>query len=176
MAAVHIGDVGKQNKIDIDSNHVASTQGRKNTVTKLLKEAVEKEANGETAVYYWNKTEALSLAVESGLQLPGAHISDGLLRSIFDAGSPVNRKYLEQKETRQFKNWFDKSVVRNADDTPKKVYHGTDANFTVFEHGILAATWARRSRPVFFIHILLKSTLPVGERQGFARPCGGDFA
>lgn len=76
MAAVHIGDVGKQNKIDIDSNHVASTQGRKNTVTKLLKEAVEKEANGETAVYYWNKTEALSLAVESGLQLPGAHISD----------------------------------------------------------------------------------------------------
>lgn len=73
--------------------------------------------------------------MESGLQLPGAHISDGLLHSIFDAGSPVNRKYLEQTETRQFKNWFGRTVVRNADGTPKEVFRGTDANFTMFKCG-----------------------------------------
>lgn len=135
VTPVRINGTGKAHGVSIDSNHVATAFGKGNAVTKLLTNAVNDEVNGKTAVYYWKKTEALSLAVESGLQLPGGHISDGLIHSIFDAGSPVNRKYLEQTETRQFKNWFGKSVVKNADGTPEKVYHGTAANFTVFERG-----------------------------------------
>ena len=91
-AAVRVGGRGRQNGVDIDSNHVASVQGRNNAITKLLADAVRKELNGETGIYYWNKNEALPLTVGSGLQLPGSHISDGLIHSIFDAGSPVNRK------------------------------------------------------------------------------------
>lgn len=91
-AAVRVGGKGKQNGLDIDSNHVVSVQGRNNAITKLLADAVRKELNGETGIYYWNKNEALPLTVGSGLQLPGGHISDGLIHSIFDAGSPVNRK------------------------------------------------------------------------------------
>ena len=91
-AAVRVGGRGRQNGVDIDSNHVASVQGRNNAITKLLADAVRKELNGETGIYYWNKNEALPLTVGSGLQLPGSHISDGLIYSIFDAGSPVNRK------------------------------------------------------------------------------------
>lgn len=92
MAAVRVGGRGKQNGATIDSNHVVSVQGRNNAITKLLADAVRKELNGETGIYYWNKNEALPLTVGSGLQLPGGHISDGLIYSIFDAGSPVNRK------------------------------------------------------------------------------------
>ena len=91
-AAVRVGGRGRQNGVDIDSNHIVSVQGRNNAITKLLADAVRKELNGETGIYYWNKNEALPLTVGSGLQLPGGHISDGLIHSIFDAGSPVNRK------------------------------------------------------------------------------------
>lgn len=83
-----------------------SAQGRGNAVTKLLNDALQKELRGEVGVYYWNKEEALPLTVQSGVQFPGFPINDGLVHSIFDAASPVNRNYLEQTETRQFKRWF----------------------------------------------------------------------
>ena len=56
MAAVRVGGRGIQNGATIDSNHVASVQGRNNAITKLLADAVTKELNGETGIYYWNKT------------------------------------------------------------------------------------------------------------------------
>ncbi len=91
-AAVRVGGTGRQNGVIIDSNHLVSVQGRQNAVSKLLVQAMEKENAGETGVYYINKTEAQDLCARAGLQLPGVHISDGLIHSIFDAGSPVNRK------------------------------------------------------------------------------------
>ena len=106
VAAVRIGGNGVQNGAQIDSNHIVSAQGRGNAVTKLLNDALQKELRGEVGVYYWNKNEALPLIVDSGVQFPGRLINDGLIHSIFDAASPVNRNYLEQTETRQFKRWF----------------------------------------------------------------------
>ena len=43
----------------------------------------------------------LSVLKGAGLQLPGSAAQDGLIHSIFDAGSPVNRKYVEQTEIRK---------------------------------------------------------------------------
>lgn len=106
VAAVRIGGNGVQNGAQIDSNHIVSAQGRGNAITKLLNDALQKELRGEVGVYYWNKNEALPLIVDSGVQFPGRLINDGLIHSIFDAASPVNRNYLEQTETRQFKRWF----------------------------------------------------------------------
>ncbi len=140
-AAVRVGGMGILNKETIDSNHVVSVQGRQNAVSKLLVQAIEKENAGETGVYYINKTEAQDLCARSGLQLPGSAAQDGLIHSIFDAGSPVNRKYMEQTETRQFKRWFGDwqndpahaSKVVNEDGTPKVMYHGTSkGGFNVF--------------------------------------------
>ena len=140
-AAVRVGGTGVLHKETIDSNHVVSVQGRQNAVSKLLVQAMEKENAGETGVYYINKTEAQDLCARAGLQLPGSAAQDGLIHSIFDAGSPVNRKYVEQTETRQFKRWFGDwqndpahaSKVVNEDGTPKVMYHGTSkGGFNVF--------------------------------------------
>ena len=60
---------------------------------------------GETGVYYWKKSEARSLFSGSGVQFPGVDIQDGLIHSICDAGFHVNRKYLEQTETKQTLVW-----------------------------------------------------------------------
>ena len=106
VAAVRIGGNGVLNDLVIDANHIVSAQGRGNAVTRLLNDALQKELRGEAGVYYWNKNEALPLIVDSGVQFPGRLINDGLIHSIFDAAFPVNRNYLEQTETRQFKRWF----------------------------------------------------------------------
>ena len=135
MAAVRVGGRGKQNGATIDSNHVASSHGKGNAITKLLLDALKKENAGETGVYYINKTEAQDLCARAGLQLPGSAAQDGLIHSIFDAGSPVNRKYVEQTETRQFKRWFGNSKVVDRKGAPRKLYHYTDGEFTVFDTG-----------------------------------------
>ncbi len=101
MAAVRVGGTGRQNGAVIDSNHVASPHGKGNAITKLLSDALKKENAGKTGVYYINKTEAQDLCARTGVQFPGTAAQDGLIHSIFDAGSPVNRKYMEQTETRK---------------------------------------------------------------------------
>ena len=135
MAAVRVGGRGKQNGATIDSNHVASSHGKGNAITKLLLDALKKENAGETGVYYINKTEAQDLCARTGVQFPGTAAQDGLIHSIFDAGSPVNRKYVEQTETRQFKRWFGNSKVVDKKGAPRKLYHYTDGEFTVFDTG-----------------------------------------
>ena len=92
MAAVRVGGRGIQNGATIDSNHVVSPHGKGNAITKLLLDALKKENAGETGVYYINKTEAQDLCARAGVQFPGSAAQDGLIHSIFDAGSPVNRK------------------------------------------------------------------------------------
>ena len=50
-------------------------------------------------------------------------------------GESVNRKYMEQTETRQFKRWFGNSKVVDKKGAPRKLYHYTDGEFTVFDTG-----------------------------------------
>ncbi len=133
MAAVEVDGAGRMNGEPFDINFVSSTQGRKNAVTKLLADAVQKENAGQVGVYYWKKSEARSLYARSGVQFPGPALQDGLIHSIFDSGSSVNRKFMEQTETRQFKRWFGKSKVVNENGSPRVVYHGTNSDFNVFK-------------------------------------------
>lgn len=133
VAAVRIGGNGVLNDLVIDANHIVSAQGRGNAITKLLNDALQKELRGEVGVYYWNKNEALPLMAESGVQFPGFPINDGLVHSIFDAASPVNRKYMDQIHTLQFKRWFGRSGVVQADGTPRAVRQGVDATVEVLD-------------------------------------------
>ena len=129
IAALAINGVGKVNGKAVDGNVVTTVHGRKNTLG-LLTAAI----NSPNAVYYINKTEAHNLYTRSGVQFPGVAIQDGLIRSIHDAGVSVNKKYMDQTDSRQFKHWFGKSKVKNPDGTPKIVYHGSKArNIDVFK-------------------------------------------
>ena len=60
-------------------------------------------------------------------------MQDGLIHSILNNDSPVNRKFVDQTETRQFKRWFGDSKVVDEEGKPLVVYHATDADFTVFD-------------------------------------------
>lgn len=133
VAPVYVTSTSRQNGLFIDSNNIATTFRKGNAITKMLTDAIQKENAGETGVYYWKKSEARSLFSGSGVQFPGVDIQDGLIHSIFDAGSPVNRKFVEQTETKQFKRWFGDSKVVDEDGKPLVVYHATDADFTVFD-------------------------------------------
>ena len=84
-------------------------------------------------MYYWKKNEAQNLYARAGVQFPGSAVQDGLIHSILKKDSPVNRKFVEQTETRQFQRWFGKSKVVDRDGEPLVVYHATDAEFTVFD-------------------------------------------
>ena len=84
-------------------------------------------------MYYWKKNEAQNLYAQAGVQFPGSAVQDGLIHSILKKDSPVNRKFVEQTETRQFKRWFGKSKVVDRDGEPLVVYHGTEDDFTVFD-------------------------------------------
>lgn len=133
MAAIEIGGVGVANAETIDVNKISSTQGRSNTVTKLLADALSNESPETPSIYFWNKTEAQNLFADAGVQFPGGAIQDGLIHSIFDAGSPVNKNFIEQIETRQFKRWFGKSKIVDSNGTPKVMYRGGDENIEIFD-------------------------------------------
>ncbi len=163
-AAITLNSLGKINGESIDANRVSTVYGRKAALDELQR-AVDREIayrNGESdapAVYYLNKEKADTALqdrqTKSGKQiradlsasstLQGANLSEsalgktGLMHSILDAGSPVNKKFLQQTDARQFKHWFGKSVIKNADGSPKVMYRGDNNEIHVFDR--------KRSKP-----------------------------
>lgn len=137
-----IDGVGKQNNIRIDSNAATSVFGKTNAISKLLLDAVSDEISGKFSMLYWNKKEAILLLQRTGLQLPGSLIPrDGFIHSIREKNSPVKPKFENVTESQQFKRWFgdwknhpkSASKIVNADGTPKVMYHGSPAQFSVFD-------------------------------------------
>ena len=133
MAAVKIGGIGMLNGERFDVNFITTAQPRSNAVTKLLTDAIKKENTVHHGIFFIDRSEARSLYARAGVQFPGAALQDDLMHSIFDAGSAVKGEYLEQTKTRQFRRWFGNSVVKNADGSPKVMYHGTQAQFWAFD-------------------------------------------
>lgn len=136
VAPVTIQTTSKSNGIQIDANHLASAYGRKNAV-RLLENAIQKENADGVGVYYLDKSRASNLFSHGRRQFSAISEQAGLIHSIFDAGSPVKRKYLEQTETMQFKHWFEGSQIVNEDGSPKVMYHGTreeNGDFHVFDY------------------------------------------
>lgn len=111
---------------------MVSSQPRGNAISKLLIDAATKELGHQVAVYYLDKKRGVSILKRAGLQLPGWLNRGGLVHSIHDVGSPVNKRFLEKIDSLQFRRWFGSSKVVNDDGSPKVVYHQTAATFTVF--------------------------------------------
>ena len=94
IAPVVIDGFGFQNNVRIDSNAVTSIHGRKNAVTRLLADALDDYANGETSLFYWDKEKATTLLRRVRVTMPKAsvQIHSGYIASIRDAGFPVKKK------------------------------------------------------------------------------------
>nr|DAG21938.1 MAG TPA: polyVal ADP-ribosyltransferase [Caudoviricetes sp.] len=139
---VYIDGLGRQNSIVIDSNAVTSIYEKKNAVTGLLTNAIEKSNNGKTTLFYVDKVKAAALYQVARVPMPKMPDTDnGFVTSIRDEGSTVKPKLNNVTQSQQFKRWFgdwknhpeSASKVVNADGTPKVVYHGTNAKFNTFQ-------------------------------------------
>ena len=139
---VYVDGFGRQNSVVIDSNAITSIYGRKNAITKLLTNAIEAHNNGETTLFYLDKTKATALYQVARVTMPKMpDANNGFVASIRDAGSNVKPKLQNVTESQQFKRWFGDwqnhpetaSKVVNEDGTPKIVYHQTENEFTVFD-------------------------------------------
>ena len=108
IAPVVIDGFARQNNVLIDSNAVTSVHGRKNAVTRLLADALDDYANGETSLFYWDKEKATTLLRKARVTMPksSVQIHSGYIASIRDAGSPVKPKLKNVTESVQFKRWF----------------------------------------------------------------------
>lgn len=128
------------NSLIMDTNLITSSYGHTSALNQLLS-AVSNEISGITNLYYWNKKEAVALMHNAGLQLPGNLPKDGFMHSIRESDSNVNTKLENVTHSQQFKRWFgdwvnkpySASKVVDEDGKPLVVYHGTDADFTVFD-------------------------------------------
>lgn len=137
IAPIGIQTRSRMNGDNVDANHLSSTYG-KETAVQMLEKAIKKENADGVGVYYLDKSRASNLLSAEGVQFPNGIKQDGLIHSIFDAGSPVKRKYLEQTETRQFREWFGNSKAVDENGKPLVVYHGTRAengDFYIFDSG-----------------------------------------
>lgn len=143
VVPVTIDGYGTLNWLRIDSNAITSVYGKDFSISKVLKNALEDEANGKPfSVYYVNKEKAARLFEGARVLMPKMPQSspDGFVHSIREAGSPVNPKLENVTQSQQFKRWFgdwqnhpeNASKVVNEDGTPKVVYHGTNAEFYTF--------------------------------------------
>ena len=140
---VYVDGVGIQNGIMIDSNAVTSVYARKNAITSLLKDAISDEAKGNIGLFYWDKKRAIALLSKEKVTMPNVlnALNDGYVHSIREKGSPVKPKLKNVTESQQFKRWFGDwgknpkraSKIVNPDGTPKVVYHGSNAEFDVFD-------------------------------------------
>ena len=107
-------------------------------------QAAQDEAKGKKfSVYYVDIKKATGLLRGAKVLMPKmpATSSDGYINSITDPGSPVKPKFDSVTETQQFKRWFGvwqnhpntASKIVNADGTPRVMYHGSPAQFTIFD-------------------------------------------
>lgn len=144
VVPVTIDGYGTLNWLRIDSNAITSVYGKDFSISKVLKNALEDEANGKAfSVYYVDKEKAARLFEGARVLMPKMPQSspDGFVHSIREAGSPVNPKLENVTQSQQFKRWFgdwqnhpeNASKVVNEDGTPKVVYHGTGSNFNAFD-------------------------------------------
>ncbi len=126
------------NGTQMDVNVLSSAYER--NVSSLVREAIAQENSGDIGVYYAKK-EALTLP-STGVQFP-KHLQQSIASNgiVHQFSEKVNMKISDVTQSKQFKRWFgdwqndpaNASKVVNDDGTPKVIYHGTPAKFTVFD-------------------------------------------
>lgn len=144
IAPVTIDGYGTLNLIPIGRNAITSVYGNRYSISRVLKNALDAEANGNPfSVYYVDREKATRLFEAARVPMPKMPQiqPDGFVHSIREKGSPVKPKLESVTQSQQFKRWFGDwekhpetaSKVVNEDGTPMVMYHGSPAQFTIFE-------------------------------------------
>ena len=132
-AAIKIDGTGYMRGRQIDSHALLSAHFNDEAINRLKSAVTNERLNGK-GVYYWNKEKAIQvMGYGKSQRLANALPESGFVHSIRENDQNVNTKFTNNTETKQFKRWFGDSEVVNPDGTPKIVYHGTNARFTVFD-------------------------------------------
>lgn len=136
IEAVKINGLGMENGKAIDS-YMVTTMHKRENAARLLHDAIIEENKGNVVgVYYLDKEKSNRLLLRKGLQLPNnGNTPNGFVHMITDSKAEVNPQIQENTKTKQFRNWFRKSVVVNDDGSPMVMYHGTTARFSTFSIG-----------------------------------------
>ena len=141
LAAVQINGSSHINGNRIDANKISTVHGNTDSVTRLI-DAINENQKGSVAVFYINNEKTTKALQSTGNPIPsGLSDLDGFIHSITDPGSPVKMRITSETESQQFKRWFgdwqnhpeNASKIVNADGTPKVMYHGSPAQFSVFD-------------------------------------------
>lgn len=136
---------GTSQRGKINAHIMTSAQGRSNAFTELAKNAVDKENKGVPSILYAQK-KSESIANAEGVQFPNGFAFDSVNHNITDVGLKVK----SQTETLQFKKWFARSKVVDKNGNPLVVYHGSSADFTVFDHRFAYRNGAAEGRGFYF--------------------------
>jgi len=139
---------GMNKGLRIDASAVTSFLNKKNVLTKLVSDAVEKEKIGEIGILYLDKKTGPTLLRQAGVQFSAIGMqADELMHSLTEAKSPVNFKFSDITETKQFKRFFGDwlktpgraSKVVDKEGKPLVVYHGTGEDFSEFRRDKLGS-------------------------------------
>lgn len=133
LVPLKVDGKGRQNDTTIDSISISSVHGNRDALDRL-EYALNNDSDSNILAFFVDKNKATSVLRRAGYTITGwPNIDDGFNHSITDPNSPVKLRITSQTETRQFKKWFGDSKVVNADGTPKVMYHGSPAQFTIFD-------------------------------------------
>ena len=154
VVPVSVTGFGYQNGIQIDSNAITSIYGKRYSIANVLRDAIQEESNGQFRLYYLNEKKATELLQVAKVPMPKmpATRNGGFIHSLTEANSPVKLKIKDATESQQFKRWFGKSKIVNADGTPRVVYHQMSKVFTVFntDNPVAGANDSETPNGIFF--------------------------
>ena len=148
LCAVQVGSSGRISGIRMDTNKVATVHGNTDAIARII-DAIRENEKGNIAVYYMDNKKTTNVIQRAGNPIPsGLNSIDGFVHSISEDASVVKSRIKKATETQQFKRWFGDwqndpahaSKVVNEDGTPKVVYHGTNAEFTVFDNSMIGSS------------------------------------
>lgn len=112
----------------IDAHLILTIYDSSDWVNQFLIPAIEAEKNG-IGIFYFDEEKAGRYRTLSNRK---GRIPTGFVHTIDDVGSPVKGFFKKITETLQFRRWFKDSKVVDDEGKPLVVYHGTDADFNVF--------------------------------------------
>lgn len=141
LIPINVNQSAYANKTEYDSNKITTVHGDEDTVRRLVN-ALNEHSEDNIAVFYINKEKASEFLQPTGHPISSTAAGlDGFIHRVTDKGSNVKMRISSVTESRQFIQWFgnwkkhpdEASKIVNTDGTPKVMYHGSPAQFTIFD-------------------------------------------
>lgn len=124
-----------------DSNKITTVHGGADAIQRLIN-ALNEHSEDNVAVFYINKEKTSEFLQPTGHPISSTATKlDGFIHSVTDKASNVKMRISSVTESRQFVRWFgdwqnrpeNASKIVDADGTPKVMYHGSPAQFTIYD-------------------------------------------